>query len=176
MVFLTTKADTSKTNLRVKGDTTSEVTDAQDACIAGGGEWDEETGTCKTAEAKEKEACDAAGGEWDEEAGTCKTEDDTEDETKKAEETCINNGGTWDGSACTYPSTEPEVPTPNPGTTEPTTPVQVQVLTLQQKIQQVMSGLIEETYTISLIDYNNTKCSIEHFFFLLKKQGLFPCI
>lgn len=111
-----------KDEFKSQGDTTSEVTDAQDACIAGGGEWDEETGTCKTAEAKEKEACDAAGGEWDEEAGTCKTEDDTEDETKKAEETCINNGGTWDGSACTYPSTEPEVPTPNPGTTEPTTP------------------------------------------------------
>ena len=51
--------------------------------------------------------------------------------------------------------------------------VQVQVLTLQQKIQQVMSGLIEETYTISLIDYNNTKCSIEHFFYQ-KNRDYFP--
>ena len=113
-----------KDEFKSQGDVTSENSDAQDACIAAGGDWNEETGTCKTAESKEKEACDAAGGKWDEEAGTCKTEDDEEEEeTKKAEETCINNGGTWDGSACTYPSTEPTTPTtPDQGTTEPTTP------------------------------------------------------
>lgn len=112
-----------KDEFKNQGDTTSEVTDAQDACIASGGEWDEETETCKTSVGKEKEACEADGGEWDEEAGTCKKKDENEevDEMKKAEETCINNGGTWDGSACTYPSTEPTTPT-EPGTTEPTTP------------------------------------------------------
>ena len=48
-------------------------------------------------------------------------EEEKEEETNEAEKTCTDNGGTWDGSACTYPSTEPT--TPDPGTTtEPTTP------------------------------------------------------
>ena len=110
-----------KDEFKSKGDTTSENNDAQDACEAGGGEWDEETQTCKKSDDKEREACEADGGEWDSEAGTCKKEEEKEEETNEAEKTCTDNGGTWDGSACTYPSTEPT--TPDPGTTtEPTTP------------------------------------------------------
>lgn len=109
-----------KDEFKSKGDTTSDNNDAQDACEAGGGEWDEENQTCKKSDDKEREACEADGGEWDSEAGTCKKEEEKE-ETNEAEKTCTDNGGTWDGSACTYPSTEPTEPT-EPTTPEPTEP------------------------------------------------------
>ena len=109
-----------KDEFKSKGDTTSDNNDAQDACEASGGEWDEENQTCKKSDNKEREACEADGGEWDSEAGTCKKEEEKE-ETNEAEKTCTDNGGTWDGSACTYPSTEPTEPT-EPTTPEPTEP------------------------------------------------------
>ena len=98
-----------KDEFKSKGDTASESTDAQEACVADGGEWDEEAGTCKKADDEEKEACVADGGTWD--GTTCKKEDT---ETNDAETTCVNNGGTWDGSACTYPTTPDPEPTPTP--------------------------------------------------------------
>ena len=109
-----------KDEFKSKGDTASENSDAQDACEAGGGEWDDETDTCTKPDDEERQACEADGGTWDSEAGTC-TKEDTE--TNDAETTCINNGGTWDGSACTYPTPEPEpepTPTPDPSTPETT--------------------------------------------------------
>ena len=42
-------------------------------------------------------------------------------ETNDAETTCVNNGGTWDGSACTYPTTPDPEPTPTP-TPDPENP------------------------------------------------------
>ena len=110
-----------KDEFKSKGDTTSDNNDAQDACEASGGEWDEENQTCQKSDDKEREACEADGGEWDSEAGTCKKEEEKEEETNEAETTCTSNGGTWDGSACTYPSTEPTEPT-TPEPTEPSTP------------------------------------------------------
>ena len=109
-----------KDEFKSKGDTASENSDAQDACEAGGGEWDDETDTCTKPDDEERQACEADGGTWDSEAGTC-TKEDTE--TNDAETTCINNGGTWDGNACTYPTPEPEpepTPTPDPSTPETT--------------------------------------------------------
>ena len=47
--------------------------------------------------------------------------EEEKEETNEAEKTCTDNGGTWDGSACTYPSTEPTEPT-EPTTPEPTEP------------------------------------------------------
>ena len=51
--------------------------------------------------------------------------EDTEnnDTTNNAETTCVNNGGTWDGSACTYPTPEPTTPDPEPTTPDPESPV-----------------------------------------------------
>ena len=142
-----------KDEFKSKGDTASENADEQEACVADGGEWDEEAGTCKKADDEEKEACVADGGTWD--GTTCKKEDT---ETNDAETTCVNNGGTWDGSACTYPTTPDPEPTPT------------QIL----KIQQDMSGMIEEVYITYLIDFSKSAQLSTFFVYKKNRDNHFP--
>ena len=98
--------------------------------------------------------------------------EEEKEETNEAEKTCTDNGGTWDGSACTYPSTEPTEPTEptTPEPTEPSTPEQI----LPQTTQQAMFGLIEEISTIYSIDNNNESAQLSTFFVHKKNRDHFP--
>lgn len=71
---------------------------------------------------EEQQACEAEGGTWDAESSTCvKEEEEEQPTTPTPEEECIANGGTWNGTACTYPPTPEEECITNGGTWDGTT-------------------------------------------------------
>lgn len=89
---------------------------AQNACTAAGGTWDDENNLCitQTEEDTNKKACEASNGTWDNGACSCPdgyilnnnaceaAGNDEPDEPVDPAERCESWGGTWDGTTCTF--------------------------------------------------------------------------
>lgn len=156
-----------KDEFKSKGDTTSDNNDAQDACEASGGEWDEENQTCKKSDNKEREACEADGGEWDSEAGTCKKKKKKKKQTKPKKLVQI--------TAELGTEVHVHILLQNQQNQQNLQHLNQRSLVLQEQIlpqttQQAMFGLIEEISTIYSIDYNNESAQLSTF--LYTKTGI----